>query len=285
MPATIRLGSKGKDVATWQRILGIPESSVFDGDTKERTIDWQKSHKLVPDGIVGPATWGAATGTSFSGNVPVSTAQNADKAAYEAAKRALPSLKEPAIQYLVTVARGEGFYGSGWGNPSAKTIEESKKHGLTGYEGKGSNNWGAVQGMGSAGSFPHVDFGWLTPEGLHWKGQGPKVWGPYVAPYKRYSTQDDGAKDMAMILLKSNVLNALSNGDLEGAVKAQHANGYFELDPKKYFDAVQRNYAQLVSNLGWSPVLTSAAKKGMGMLLVLALAAGGIWAIGKGLKG
>lgn len=256
MPATIRLGSKGKDVATWQRVLGIPESGVFDGDTKERTIDWQKRHKLVPDGIVGPATWGAATGTGASAtvSVPVSPSQNTDRWAYETAKRALPSIAEPGIQYLVTVARGEGFYGKGWKGP-----------------GVGSNNWGAVQGKGNAGSFPNQDH--------HADGKA------YTGEFKKYLTPEDGAKDMAKVLLKPNVLNALSNGDLEGAVKAQHANGYFELDPKKYFDAVQRNYAQLVSNLGWSPVLTSAAKKGMGMLLVLALAAGGIWAIGKGLKG
>lgn len=269
MPSTIRLGSKGKDVSTWQSILGIPASGTFDANTKALTIDWQKQHKLVPDGIVGPATWGAATGTSFSGNVPVSTAQNADKAAYEAAKRALPSLKEPAIQYLVTVARGEGFYGSGWGNPSAKTIEESKKHGLTGYEGKGSNNWGAVQGKGSAGSFPHVDY--------HRDGSA------YVNPYKKYATSEDGAKDMAMILLKSNVLNALSNGDLEGAVMAQHSNGYFELDPKKYLEAVRRNYAQLTSNVDWKPLLTgSVPTAGKLGIVALLLAAG--YAIYRGFR-
>jgi len=168
----------------------------------------------------------------------------ADQDAFKAAS-AIPGLSPEAVQYLVTVARGEGFYGLGWGNPSAKTIADSKAFGLTGFEGKGSNNWGADQGQGTAGSFQHVDY--------HADGT------PYVGTYAAYKTASDAAARMARILLKPNVLLALSMGDLHGAVMAQHDNDYFELAPEKYYSAVVKNYRALLQNLGWPNLLLNPA--------------------------
>jgi hypothetical protein len=150
-------------------------------------------------------------------------------------------LSPESTQYLVTVARGEGFFGLGWGNPSPQTVKNSAVFGLTGKEGIGSNNWGAVQGQGNAGSFQHIDY--------HRDGS------LYVNPYRRYKTGADGAADMARILLKPNVLLALSMGDLHGAVMAQHSNGYFELDPEEYYKAVVKNYRALLQNLAWPNLL------------------------------
>ena len=164
----------------------------------------------------------------------------ADSDAFKAAS-AIPGLIPEAVQYLVDVSRGEGFYGLGWGNPSAKTIADSAKFGLTGKEGIGSNNWGAVQGTGNAGSFQHVDY--------HADGT------PYLGTFKRYATASDGASDMARILLKSNVIASLQAGDLHGAVLAQHANHYFELAPEKYYAAVVKNYQALLHNLAWPNLL------------------------------
>jgi hypothetical protein len=163
----------------------------------------------------------------------------ADQDAFKAASSL--GLSPEATQYLVTVARGEGFYGLGWGNPSAKTIADSKAFGLTGFEGKDSKNWGADQGKGTAGSFPHVDY--------HKDGS------VYVGTYAAYKTPVDAASRMAGILLKPNVLLALSMGDLHGAVMAQHSNGYFELAPEKYYQAVAKNYQALLHNLAWPNLL------------------------------
>lgn len=168
----------------------------------------------------------------------------------------LPGVLEPERQYLQAVARGEGFYGLGWGNPSANTIELSRSLGLTGLEGKGSNNWGADQGQGTAGSFPHVDFGWRNPDGTPWDGKGSRVWKAYVGQYAKYNTRLEGLTRFSRILLKDNVREALARGSLRDAVYAQKANRYFELDPDKYLSAVRRNYGILTTNLAWTPALT-----------------------------
>jgi hypothetical protein len=128
----------------------------------------------------------------------------------------VPGLTEPERQYLLAVARGEGYYGLGWraGN------------------GAGSHNWGAVQGTGSAGSFQHLDH--------HADGT------PYTTAFKAYASDAEGAADMARILLKPNVKAILNrNGSLHDAVFQQHANRYFELAPEKYLAAVLRNYSAM----------------------------------------
>ncbi len=169
-------------------------------------------------------------------------------------------LRPAEEQYLMPVARGEGFFGLGWGSPSAQTVALSAQFGIDPKAGVGSNNWGAIQGSASAGSFPHIDFGFMIPDAEgkptsnHWKGVGPKVWGPYVGHYKKYSSAAEGAADMARVLLKDNVKAALANGDMRAAVYAQHANHYFELNPEDYLKAFKRNYGILTQSLGW-PVL------------------------------
>lgn len=247
MPQTIKKGSLGDDVRKWQGIIGVTVDGNFGSGTESATKTWQTKHKLVSDGVVGPATWNAALGTG----TPKSTAKTAswptDNKAYEIAKRAAPGMPEKERQYVLTVARGEGFYGNGWGNVSP----DADKFGLTGTEGVGSNNWGAVQGTGSAGSFPHVDY--------HSDGS------PYLGTFKRYATPEDGFSDMARIILGGGkrgsagaaaIKSAIDKGSLREAVFAQHANGYFELAPEKYLAAVINNYNILTNNNGWSKLLS-----------------------------
>jgi len=183
------------------------------------------------------------------------------------------AIPEEAQQYLLAVSRGEGFFGLGWGSPSAVTVSESRKFGIDPKAGVGSNNWGAEQGSGTAGSFPHVDFGWMVPDSerkptqKHWTGKGPRVWGSYVGQYKKYNTRSEGALGVSRVLLKPNVLEALRTGlhngqqvgRLRAAVMAQHDNHYFELGLEDYLKAVTRNYNALTSALKWRPLLTEVA--------------------------
>lgn len=238
---TIRLGDKGDDVKRWQSIVGVTPDGSFGPATKAATMAWQSAHKLVPDGVVGPATWSAAGVPSGNPSSDVSKDNSPfDSNAFQIVQGL--NLPREQAQYLVTVARGEGHYGKGWGVASPKAIADAKALGISStFLGVGSNNWGAVQGEGDAGSFAHVDY--------HRDGT------PYIGKYKRYSTPEKGASDMARVLLKSNVNAALAKGDLKGAVYAQHANGYFELDPAKYLEAVKRNYAILRTNLNWPNLL------------------------------
>jgi peptidoglycan hydrolase-like protein with peptidoglycan-binding domain len=234
---TLKVGSTGPDVQVWQKIVGVKPDGVFGTGTAAATKVWQQKHVLAADGVVGPATWAKATGAPAPVAAP-DAAQTVDQWAYNVAKTAAPEMPEAERQYVVAVARGEGRYGKGW----------------TG-EGAGSNNWGAVQGTGDAGSFPHIDH--------HADGS------PYTGKFKKYSTPQAGFLDMAHILLKPNVKAALKSGNLHDAVFAQHANGYFELAPEKYLSAVEQNYAQLTANVGWQKMLAAAGVAvGTGALVV-----------------
>lgn len=251
---TIRLGSTGSDVRTWQTFLNsggaaltgkpLDDDGAFGLMTDAATRRFQGAKRLVPDGVVGPATWAAA---GFMGPVTPSKNQNApvDQAAYDVAVRAAPAMPEAHRRYALSVARGEGFFGLGWAHPSVQTLKDSAAFGLSGFEGTGSNNWGAVQGKGDAGSFMHVDY--------HANGT------PYVNPYRKYLSREGGFLDMARTLLKPNVTAALDRGDVHGAVFAQHDNHYFELAPEEYFKAVRQNYAQLAANLDWQALPGPAA--------------------------
>lgn len=249
--------------------------------SKAALIAYQKANGLVADGIPGPLSL-ASLGISSSGGSSTTVAStmgstspasaSRDAQAYAVAKRAAPQLgmTEKQIQYVLTVARGEGHYGNGWANPSAATIAKSQKFGLTGYEGANSNNWGATQGSGDAGSFPHVDSGWMVPDvngqptSTHWKGTGPKVWGDYVANYKKWSTPEKGFLDTARIVLggglrkaagAAEIKAAIERGNLKDAVYAQHRNGYFELNPDSYLTAMMRNYNSIMAGVGWPKML------------------------------
>lgn len=54
---TIRLGSRGDEVKTLQKYLGINPDGIFGPATMKSVMAWQKSKGLTPDGIVGPKTW------------------------------------------------------------------------------------------------------------------------------------------------------------------------------------------------------------------------------------
>lgn len=275
----------GVDYAAVQKKLNdLGASPQLDVDgkwgpkSKTALTAYQKSKGLTADGVPGPMTL-SALGISGANEVVSSTMGHTmpqndaiDAEAYAVAQKGGKEmgLTEQEIQYVVAVAKGEGGYGKGWAHPSAKTIELSKKHGLTGNEGANSNNWGAVQGSGTAGSFPHVDSGWMVPDAngnptsKHWPGSGPKVWGDYVANYKAYATPEDGFKDMARIILgggkrkaagAAEIKTAIDKGNLHDAVYAQHANGYFELGPDKYLSAVMSNYTKIMNGIGWPKVL------------------------------
>jgi len=248
---TLRVGSSGSDVVKWQSIIGVTADGKFGPATKAATIEWQKEHDLVGDGVVGPATWARAQGKVATKIVHKTAAADTDGWAYQTMRAAMPEATEPEVQYAVTIARGEGFYGKGWGNPSKKTIEESQAFGLTGFEGVSSNNWGAEMGTGSAGSFSHVDH--------HRDGT------VYVGHYRKHATPEQGAASMAKVILGGGKRGAegakeirkhINSGNLKKAVFAQHDNGYFELQPEKYYANVKQNYAVLTANVEWPKLLT-----------------------------
>lgn len=253
---TIRLGSTGDDVKKWQGIIGVTADGIFGPATEAATKLYQQKYKLAADGVVGPQTWAKALGTT----APIAKTANApaDTTAYQIAKSALPNEPEGQIQYAVTVARGEGGYGNSW----------------TG-DGVGSNNWGAVQGSGDAGSFQHIDH--------HADGS------QYTTAFKKYSTPQAGFTDMYRILFNGGtkgaagataIKAALKKGNLHDAVYAQHNNGYFELAPDAYLTAVLGNYNTLAVNVdGWKRILSATGTSILRTILgFVGLAIGaGLW--------
>lgn len=54
---TIYLGYVGEEVKILSRTLGLPETALFNLDLEEKVREYQKTHGLQDDGIVGPKTW------------------------------------------------------------------------------------------------------------------------------------------------------------------------------------------------------------------------------------
>lgn len=54
---TLRRGMHGEFVRQIQRKLKIADNSIFGADTEVAAREFQRTHNLVPDGIVGPKIW------------------------------------------------------------------------------------------------------------------------------------------------------------------------------------------------------------------------------------
>ena len=62
----VKRGDRGSAVRSIQQELGIPADGVFGEQTERAVKRFQRSHDLVPDGIVGPLTRGALGLRPFS---------------------------------------------------------------------------------------------------------------------------------------------------------------------------------------------------------------------------
>lgn len=54
---TIKIGSKGEDVKTLQKLLGLTVDGDFGVNTDKKVKEWQTANNLAADGIVGVKTW------------------------------------------------------------------------------------------------------------------------------------------------------------------------------------------------------------------------------------
>lgn len=82
MLPTIRLKSTSDYVKVAKYLMGYSISdmatAVFDNSFLDHVMAWQRSHKLVDDGIIGPNTW-----TALAGQAPLcTTAKTANPGMY-----------------------------------------------------------------------------------------------------------------------------------------------------------------------------------------------------------
>jgi peptidoglycan hydrolase-like protein with peptidoglycan-binding domain len=83
VPRTLRRGSRGPDVAEWQRVVEVRADGNFGPATERATKDWQRAHGLPADGVVGPLARRAAgleAGPGGDGAYPFVQARNFMKA-------------------------------------------------------------------------------------------------------------------------------------------------------------------------------------------------------------
>lgn len=59
MMPVIRRGSRGEAVVLMQGILGLTADGIFGPATEAAVTAFQRKHELLPDGVVGKATWAA----------------------------------------------------------------------------------------------------------------------------------------------------------------------------------------------------------------------------------
>ena len=77
---TLKYGSRGEEVKTLQRLLGIAADGIYGKQTEITVREFQRKNGLIADGIVGPKTWllilpaGEPTGTVA--NQPAGTVAN-----------------------------------------------------------------------------------------------------------------------------------------------------------------------------------------------------------------
>lgn len=155
--ATIRQGSRGVDVATWQAFLGITADGIFGSQTTAATKTFQASKKLTADGIVGPATWAAARGEIPSATPSVTPALPALPA---------PKVTAPADPLLIRqgstgpVVKSwqrilglteDGIFGS---QTTAATKKWQTAHGLPADGIVGPKTWAAASAPTSAAPSP-----------------------------------------------------------------------------------------------------------------------------------
>lgn len=69
---TIKNGSRGADVSTLQKLLGVTVDGIFGPKTEAAVKEFQKKKGLDVDGIVGPKTW-AALGVTSNTSTSVTT--------------------------------------------------------------------------------------------------------------------------------------------------------------------------------------------------------------------
>ena len=149
---TIKLGSKGDLVKEWQGIVKVAQSGNFDKTTESATKKFQAAHAIKADGVVGPATWTAALGTSPQA---VATVAAATPGAVKppAAKPPTTTAAKPPTATAKPKPKATGILSLGKPKPTAGTPGSSRPTIKLGSSGAAVLNWQGYLGIPVTGNF------------------------------------------------------------------------------------------------------------------------------------
>lgn len=97
---TLKLNSKGDEVRTLQRALGVTADGQFGAKTEAAVKAFQKAHGLTSDGIVGPKTW-EALGVKANTEVSSNSKQVDPSVIYKPLNVHITPVSSRKIEYLV----------------------------------------------------------------------------------------------------------------------------------------------------------------------------------------
>jgi peptidoglycan hydrolase-like protein with peptidoglycan-binding domain len=175
---TIKLGSKGALVKEWQAIVKDRVTGIFDKPTESATKKFQAAHAIKADGVVGPATWTAALGTSPAAPAAVANATPGavkPPVATGGASAAKPKPSAPAAKPAATgILKPKPKATAGTPGTSRPTIK-------LGSTGAAVLNWQGYLGVPVTGNFDDVTQAatkkWQANYGLVADGiVGPSSW-------------------------------------------------------------------------------------------------------------
>ncbi|MFT3774572.1 MAG: peptidoglycan-binding protein [Minicystis sp.] len=228
----LRLGSRGDDVAAWQRIIGVDADGIFGPETQSVTKRWQALHHLAADGIVGPLSWAAAAavGTPVTGLVtktatPLSETELA--AALEIGHHV--ALGESAAQRRIACA---------WAQIA---LENDRGRALW------NNNMGNITAFGSwKGAYYVIQ----VAERVR---RNPDVWKQIDMRFRAHADAIAGAADYWKLMSGryGSSLAYFDAGDAEGAALELSRLGYFTANADPYARAMGSLYREFIQrNLG-----------------------------------
>lgn len=247
----LRKGDTGEDVLRWQGIIGVGESGVFDQDTEDATMAWQRHRGLEPDGVVGPKTWGAAGVVFREENVPVTRTVVSLRDYVQAVCRAWSHVDDgPATkgacavlyaQYM-TETGGAACWNWNIGNVKHVAGDGYDYHMLRGvWEGVSEVTAANLVASGHAVRDTNTD---------HQKAVAPNVSVVFQPPhpatwFRAFKNLDEAMVDHLKLLAKkrfSVAWPAVIAGDYRAFATLLKSRGYFTASADAYASAMRRPY-------------------------------------------
>lgn len=219
----LRRGSRGPEVAIWQRIIGVEADGIFGAETEAITRRWQKEHKLMADGIVGPLTWSAATDED-----PPPTARQVERIATPISEEELAAALELAHERVFQESPSRARLACAWAQVALEN-------------GRGQKTWNYNLGNITAfGQWPGQYYVLRVSERVQ---RNPDVWKKMDLRFRSHKDATDGAVDYWQLISGrfASVLSFFDAGDASGAA--------FELSRLRYYTAHADRYARTMAAL------------------------------------